>query len=310
VRRLVLLFGLAVASVALAKPAPKSNPARPAPKSNPARPAPKSDPAKPAPKSGGAAPATWADWVGDWQGKLTWTSCTLDGADHATLPLDARDGSVSIDLAPAESALPELVLVEEGEGWAGQQADVTVHVSRGKHRTLELAVDLDSGCQIRGTLSRASVGIAACDRLAAWARVESHCTKLSRPPLENAARLARQRASWRKARGDDRVKLAAQCTARGAKVEQELVDIGCAPNPDPAIGMRGAECQALRGIAARVGRCSNLPSDQRDAYAREVLVLLAAAQGADKASLPVVDAECRRERDKLFAIAKQAGCPP
>jgi hypothetical protein len=255
-------------------------------------------------------PVTWADWVGDWEGKLKWTSCSADGADRASLALDALDGSVSLDLTPAGSALPAISLSEEGDGWLGQQGDVTVHVKRAKADKLELAVDLDSGCQVRGTLARPSVGIAACDRLAAWARIESHCTKLSRPPLENAARLARQRAEWRKARGDDRSKLAAQCTARSSKVEQELIDIGCAPNPDPAIGMRGAECQALRGIAGRLSRCGNLPSDQRDAYAREVLVLLAAAQGADKASLPVVDAECKRERDKLFAIAQQVGCPP
>jgi hypothetical protein len=255
-------------------------------------------------------PVTWADWVGDWEGKLKWTSCAADGADRASLALDAHDGSVALDLTPAGSALPAMSLTEDGEGWLGQQGDVTVHVKRAKADKLELAIDLDSGCQVRGTLARPSVGIAACDRLAAWARIESHCTKLSRPPLENAARLARQRAEWRKARGDDRTKLAAQCTARSAKVEQELVDIGCAPNPDPAIGMRGAECQALRGIAGRLSRCGNLPSDQRDAYSREVLVLLAAAQGADKASLPVVDAECKRERDKLFAIAQQVGCPP
>lgn len=277
-RRPVVLLILAAASGALATPAPQ--------------------------------PVTWADWVGDWDGKLKWTSCTADGADRASLALDALDGAVSIDLTPAGSALPAISLSEDGDGWLGQQGDVTVHVKRAKADKLELAVDLDSGCQVRGTLSRASVGIAACDRLAAWARIESHCTKLSRPPLENAARLARQRAAWRKARGDDRTKLAAQCTARSAKVEQELIDIGCAPNPDPAIGMRGAECQALRGMAGRVSRCANLPSDQRDAYAREVLVLLAAAQGADKASLPVVDAECKRERDKLFAIAQQVGCPP
>jgi hypothetical protein len=37
---------------------------------------------------------------------------------------------------------------------------------------------------------------------------------------------------------------------------------------------------------------------------------LAAAQGADKASLPVVDGECKRTRERLFAIAQQVGCPP
>jgi len=259
-------------------------------------------------------PLTWADWVGDWDGKLKWTSCSAEGEPQASLPVEALDGSMSLDLAPAGTALPQLSLVEDADGWMAQQGDITVHLKHGKaDKTgdkLELAVDLDSGCQVRGTLTRATLGIPACDRLAAWARIESHCTKLSRPPQENPARLAKQRREWRKARGDDRTKLAAQCTARSTKVEQELIDIGCAPHPDPAIGNRGAECQALRGVAGRINRCGNLPSDQRDAYAREVLVLIAAAQGADKASLPVVDAECKRERDKLFAIAQQVGCPP
>jgi hypothetical protein len=263
---------------------------------------------------GHASPAatqpSWADWVGDWQGKLKWTSCSAEGEERASLPLDAIDGTVALDLTPAGAALSSLPLGEDNGGWTGQQGDVTVRVRRPKPDTLELAVDLDSGCQVRGTLTRESVGIAACDRLSAWARVESHCTKLSRPPLEDAARLARQRAEWTKARGVARTKLVAQCTARATKVEQELIAAGCAPNPDPAIGMRGAECQALRVISARVQRCNTMPSDQRDAYAREVLVLLAAAQGADQASLPVVDAECRRTRHRLFAIAQQAGCPP
>ena len=288
-----MLFSLATASGALA--APQAQPA--------------------------AAPSvTWADWIGDWDGKLKWSSCSADGEPQASLSVEAFDGSVSIDLAPAGPALPQMSLVEEGDGWQGQQGDVAVHLKRFKPEKpeknakpgdkLELAIDLDSGCQVRGTMTRTSVGIPACDRLASWARIETHCTKLSRPPLENAARLARQKAEWRKAKGDARTKLSAQCTARSAKVEQELIDIGCAPHPDPTIGNRGTECQALRGTAGRINRCGNLPSDQRDAYAREVMVLLAAAQGADKATLPVVDAECKRERDKLFAIAQQVGCPP
>jgi len=253
---------------------------------------------------------SWADWVGDWSGKLKWTSCSIDGEERATLPLEAVDGTLAFDLAPAGAALSSMALAEDNGGWTAQYADVTLRLKRPKPDTIELAVDLESGCQVRATLARDSVGIAACDQLSAWARIESHCTKLSRPPLENAARLVRQRAEWLKARGEARTKLAAQCSARSAKVEQELVAAGCAPNPDPAIGMRGAECQALRGLSARLQRCSSLPSDDRDTYAREVLVLLAAAQGADKESLPVVDGECRRARDRLFAIAKQAGCPP
>jgi hypothetical protein len=263
---------------------------------------------KPAPVV--APSTTWADWVGDWQGKLTWTGCAAPGEASATLPVEAVDGAVAIDLGPAGGALRELTLAEDGAGWLGQQGDVAVRLALGKRGTLELAVDLDSGCRVRGALRRATVGIAACDQLAAWARIESRCTKLSRPALENAARLARQRATWIEARGDARAKLATQCEARSAKVALELVDAGCAPNPDPAIGLRGAECQAMRRSAARLGKCASVPADMREAIGREVVVLLAAAQGADRASLPVVEGECRRARERIAALAQHVGCPP
>jgi hypothetical protein len=264
--------------------------------------------------SAGPAPApaprlTWADWVGDWGGKLKWQSCSADGEEKPTLALDATDGVHAIDLRNAGGALPALSLVEDTAGWAGQQGDVSVVVKRSRPDALELVVTLESGCQISGTLARPSIGIASCDRLSAWARIESQCTKLSRPPLENPARLARQREKWAKAKGDARTMISAQCTARGAKVEAALVDAGCAPHPDPAIGLRGAECQALRGTSARIVRCGNVPFDLREALEREVIVLVAASQGADKAALPVVEAECKQARDRLVTIAKQAGCP-
>jgi hypothetical protein len=256
------------------------------------------------------APVTWADWVGDWKGKLKWTSCSADGEERPTLAVDAADGVVSIDLTAAGGALPALTLVEDEAGWVGQQGDVTVRLRRAKANAVELAVDLDSGCQIRGTLARASVGIAPCDRLAAWARIESHCTKLARPPLENPARLARQRAQWASASADAKAQIATQCAARSAKVEAEMIDVGCAPDEDPAIGLRGAECQALRTTSARLARCGSVPFDLRTALENEVVVLLAASQGADKAALPVVEAECRRARDRLVTLAKHVGCPP
>jgi hypothetical protein len=255
------------------------------------------------------APLTWADWVGDWTGKITSTGCASDEEARATIPIDATDGSIAIDLTRAGRALATMNLAEDGTAFAAKQGDISVRVQR-TQTALELAVDLDSGCQLRGTLTRPTVGIAECDQLAAWARIEHACTKLSRPPLENPTRLARQRATWTKAKEDARSKLAAQCTKRAERVKAELVDVGCAPNPDPNIGMRGAECQALRGVSARVQRCSNVPFDVRTSLEREVVVLLAATQGADQASLPVVDTECKRAREKLSAIAQQYSCPP
>jgi len=258
-----------------------------------------------------APPAvTWADWIGSWDARLKWSSCSADGEERATLAVDAIDGAVSIDLSAAGGALASLSLVADTSGWSGQQGDVTVRLKHVKPDVLELAIDLDSGCEIRGNLARASTGIAACDRLAAWARIESQCTKLSRPALENPSRVARQREQWVAAKGAARTKLAAQCTARSTKLETALIDAGCAPSPDPEIGLRGAECQALRSTSARLGRCGNVPFDLRTALEREVVVLVAASQGADKSALPVVEAECKKARDRLLAIGKQAGCPP
>src|SRR5258706_15414097 len=105
-----------------------------------------------------AQPATWAEWVGDWQGKLKWSSCSAEGDERASLALDAVDGAVALDLAPAGAALASMQLVEDNGGWIGQQGDVTVRVRHAKPETLELAVDLDSGCQVRATLTRDSVG--------------------------------------------------------------------------------------------------------------------------------------------------------
>ncbi|HSD88206.1 MAG TPA: hypothetical protein VLB44_11850 [Kofleriaceae bacterium] len=310
-RRPAAVLTLAIASSALAAAA--ASPTSPASATPPTRPTTPTTPAPTAPATSAtpapSPPPSWADWVGDWDGKLKWSSCAIQGEEHATLALDAIDGGVTFDLSPAGGSLPKLSLVEDNTGWVAQQGDVKVRVER-TPKELALTVDLDSGCQVRGTLARPGVGIAACDELAAWARIESHCTKLARPPLENPARLARQRAEWTKARGDARTKLSAQCTARSARVEAQLVDVGCAPNPDPNIGMRGAECQALRAASARLQRCPSVPFDMRTALDREVVVLLAAAQGADQASLPVVDAECKRSREKVFAITQQAGCPP
>lgn len=253
---------------------------------------------------------TWADWVGDWNGKLRWTSCTLDGEAEATLPIDANDGTMAIDLAPAGAGLEGMHLAADRGGWVGQEGDITVHVTRTRPDTAAVAVDLASGCQVRAELHRPTVGIAACDRLAAWARIEEGCTRLVRPPLEDPARLVRQRASWEQASDGDRGELAAQCDARASRVEAELVAAGCAPNPDPTIGLHGAECLAMTEAAARVDRCPAVPPDERSHLARDAEQLEATARAADPAHLPVVEHECRQLRDRLATAVRDYHCAP
>jgi hypothetical protein len=254
--------------------------------------------------------ATWADWVGDWDGKLRWSSCTVEGAAAATFAIDATDGAIAIELGGATDALGAMPLIEDNGGWVGQRGDVIVHLVRPRPDAVELAIDLDSGCAIRGTLKRQTIGIAACDRLEAWARIEARCGKLSKPALEHPARLVRQRAEWIKASGAARDRFAAQCDARTAKVEAELIDAGCAPNPDPNIGLRGAECQALRRTALRFGRCANVPDAIRDPIVQDALALVPVAQNADDTTLVVVEAQCREMRARITTASLQSSCPP
>jgi hypothetical protein len=259
--------------------------------------------------AGGPSTAVWSDWVGEWTGKLHWQGCAIDGAAAATVALDATDGAVAIDLASAGTGLATVPLIEDDGAWRGQSADVRVHAGRSKQGALELAVTLDSGCELHATLQRDGSGIAPCDRLAAWARVEARCTKLARPPLEEPARLARQKAAWTGARGGDRELLASQCDARASRLEAELVNVGCAPNPDPAIGLRGLDCQAMQQVVSRLARCAAAPPDDVAALSRVAAELASAAQTAREAELPYVEAQCRAQRERVALVGHQHGCP-
>jgi hypothetical protein len=253
-----------------------------------------------------APTSSWAGWVGDWGGKLKWAGCSIDGEPTATVALDAIDGALSIDLTAAGGALTALALVENNTGWVGQQGDVTVKLAHGRDSSLDVAVELESGCTMHATMKRASVGIAACDELAGWARIEEHCTKLAKPRLENLARLVRQRVEWSKARGD--VRLAAQCKNRASKVEAELAEAGCAPDPNP-VSQRGPECQALRQTAAKLSRCSTLPFDLATSLAHDANQLASAVAGAEtETSLKIVEKQCKQMRDQISEAAQQAGC--
>lgn len=260
-----------------------------------------------------AAPAPsaalgWADWVGDWEGKLKWAGCTIDGEGSASLPLDATDGAIAIDLTPAGGALAAMSLVENGAGWQGQKGDVSVKLAHVKDNAIDVAVELESGCSMHATLKRAAVGIAACDELAAWARIEDHCTKLAKPRLESLARLAKQRSEWQKAKGDTKATLAGQCKGRAAKVEAELIDAGCAPDPNP-VGTRGPECHALRQTAAKLARCGTLPFDLATSLAHDANQLASAVAGAESdTSLRVVERQCKEMRTQITEAAQQAGC--
>lgn len=213
---------------------------------------------------------------------------------------------MSIDLAPLGGGLRAMSLVEEEGGWSAQQGDVALRITRGKPAApdaLELLVELDSGCTVRGRLQRATSGVPACDRLAGWSRIEARCGKLAarnQQPLEDGAAVAKTR--WRPAD-------AASCAARASRVELALIDAGCAPHPDPAIGHRAPDCLRLSDDTARVTRCKRVPPDLEASLSHAAHSLRAASETADRATLRVVEQQCRDARATLAAVAARFGCP-
>ena len=150
---------------------------------------------------------------------------------------------------------------------------------------------------MHGSLHRRSVGIGACDDLEAWARIENHCTRLVKPPLENLARVAHQRAEWSKASAEARGKLAAQCRARASKVEAELVGAGCVPDAAPPAPSRFPECTALRLAAAKVARCQSVPFEIATSLAHDANALADATAGIDSdSSRDILEKRCRAMR--------------
>lgn len=255
-----------------------------------------------APKPG--APAVrdaWADWVGEYAGNVVWRGCTAPGAAVARVTLEATDGAMAIELAAL--GVRAMSLVERDAGWSGQQGDAAVKLGRAAAGAIALELELASGCTVRGTLKRAATAAVACDRLVGWSRIEARCSKLAaqgRQPLEDAAVIAK--TTWRAAD-------ATACAARAARLELALIDTGCAPHPDPAIGTRAPDCRRLVDSTERVVRCKTLPRELEDELAGVARSLAAAAQTAAPATLGVVERQCRDAQAITASIAARFSCP-
>ena len=247
-----------------------------------------------------AVAAPWSDWVGDYRGALVWRQCTAAGEKSATLALDAVDGAMRIDLAPAGAALRAMSLTREDAAWVAQDGDLRVRVTKrpSAPSSIDIAIDYDSGCTMRGKLVRTSTGIAACDRLLGWARIEARCTKPG-DALEDFAALVKTK--WKKTD-------AARCTARGDKLELAMIDRGCAPNPDPDIGTRAVQCRALVDATTKLQRCGRVPPETMRRLVNAASALSGASQSASKAELPYVEQQCKDQRAEVATIAVQSQC--
>jgi hypothetical protein len=239
----------------------------------------------------------WSDWVGAYGGKLQWRACTAPGKEIATITVDATDAVMSVDLAPAGGALPALTLVydDDHQAWSGQSGDVKVTLTHPRDNTISLAVELDSGCTMHGTLARASTGVAACDRLVGWTRIAARCTK--REPPDDLAALAKR--TWKKTD-------AATCSDRAKQLASELVDAGCAPDPDAASATFGPACRALADETNRLVHCPRVTSDVLGI----VLGLqMLPASHPDPAQRAIAESKCEDGRKIVALLAQRTHCP-
>lgn len=245
------------------------------------------------------AEGTWAEWVGDYAGKLAWRSCAAPGAKSATIAIDAVDGALVVDLARAGGGLRDLSAAEdlEVETLSAQQGDVTLAIARTRPGTITLAIDLASGCTVRGTLTRASTRVPACDRALALARIERACTKLPAASKVTAP-LAPPAKGWRSAD-------AGRCTRTGDTLSTALVDAGCLPVPDAAGTMVGAPCRQMVQEAEALKRCPNAPPSYTEIANR----LVELARPAPVATRQVVEASCMEGHQMLVELASYVHCP-
>lgn len=245
-----------------------------------------------------AAPKPWATWVGDYRGSLVWRRCTAPGASVAAVTFEAVDGALRLDLTALGAALRVFSVQQDAAGWSAQDGDLSIRVDQKKPNTLDLAIDYDSGCTARGQLVRATTGVPACDVLLGWSRIEAACTKRE-TKIEDVAALAKQK--WKKAD-------APACTARADKLALAMIDAGCAPHPDPDIGVRAVACRALADATLKLARCGRVPREIMQRLSGTASALSSASQSADKSTLPYVEQQCKDARTDVAGTAVQFQC--
>src|SRR5438270_296796 len=97
------------------------------------------------------------------------------------------------------------------------------------------------------------------------------------------------------------------CAVDGPKSATVAVDAtGCAPSPEPDIGVRATSCRALVADANRVQRCATAPADS---IVSLVAQLAAASQTASAAELPTIEAQCEDVHARLRELARRVRCP-
>lgn len=247
--------------------------------------------------------------VGRYQGKLTWSHCAPAGAKAPVVTLSPIDSRLELDLSAARDGLGAIVIAGDAHQLTGTAADVTATVTFGAKKT-ELVIALESGCTAKGAVKRIGSAIAACDDLAALARIEAGCGAVAADArLEDVAAIDADLPVWAKTKGSARQEARVGCEARVAKLRPALVDAACVAVPAEDAPTLLPEC---RDLAARVNQlmgCRTIDARTKAALRDALPNIHVELVHTDEASISVARQQCLRQDQELKKLMPQLGCP-
>lgn len=249
--------------------------------------------------------AAWVEpWVGRWAGKVTWKGCSDDGA--AALSLDVRLGSTGGLLSDGDAVLDgagELAWVRRGKVLAVDGVEVDVTLTEAK-KGVKLRVETAAGCVGKGTLTRQTSGIAACDSVRVLATIKAQCGSDTELIDVEASW-----ASWSKLRGK---KKAAQGKVCSKQRDHLRAEVASCEQSASSLGGGLPECNRYISEVEKFIRCDKVPQAARDATKQGLDAMKSA--WSDVAGMPeearrAAEDSCKQATDALHQGASAMGCP-
>lgn len=261
------------------------------------------------PSTDSAGPVDPVAVVGRYQGKLTWTHCDPPGAKAPTVALTPIDSRLELDISTARDGLSPIVIAGDAHQLTGTAADVTATLTFTAKKT-ELAITMESGCSAKGTVKRIGSGIAACDELAALARVEAGCGAVAADArLEDVAAIDADLPAWAKTKGTGKQKARAACEVRVAALRPSLVDAAClavAADDQPTLL---PECRDLAAKVNQLMNCRTIDARGKAALRDMLPNIHVEVVHTDASSISVARQQCLRQKEAIDKLMPQLGCP-
>lgn len=248
--------------------------------------------------------------AGRYQLALTWSGCHPPGHKTAEVDLAPIDGRWELGLGPARDGLPTVVVAGDRESLTGTSADVDVALRwRPGRKAPAITITLTSGCTARGTARRIESRVAACDELAALARIEVGCGAVAADArIEDVAAIDAERAAWQATTGKRRRAVAKACETRVAALRPALVDAACLAVPVEDEVTLIDECRDLAARVDKLSRCRMLGPDARGRLAELLAqVPVHVATGAPD-QVVVTRQICIRQDEAVRELARAVGC--